>query len=241
MQIKTTSKVAAFTYRLNSINDTFTAYNYSANPNPSTADTIDAAANVPTMRNFWSTVYQYYTVTRSRFLLRIRTNNQVTAMPLDELDVFMHMHGVQRPPDFDSTSAPIPWHYRKYFPHTVMKKLRAKPTTLANTEDHWLNFTEFYGQWYPGMIKHEVEEDEVQKTWIKIGDTPPLGEFVSFVIQRSNSSNATSALAFSWEMFIEYEVQLKELTAQYQFIIPNTTLNLTPNYRDWETDRKSVM
>lgn len=222
-------RVQALTFRLNSINDIVTTKTYSSNPNVSTSDTIDAAANVPSMRNFWSTVYQYYTVVRSRYMFRIRPNNQATPHALDSVDIYQHMHGVQAPPTLDPTSEPIPWQYKKYFPQTVMKKLLMQPKTLANTENHWLNnFTTFYGQWYPGTIKHEIEEDEVQKTWIKIGATPPLGEFLTYHIQRASESNTSGSLAFSYEFAIELEVQLKELTSQYQFIRPNTTLNMIP-------------
>ena len=68
------TRVRGLTFRLNSINDCFTDCTYSANPDPSTGDTIDATPNVPSMRNFWSTVYRYYTVVRSRFHFRIRPN-----------------------------------------------------------------------------------------------------------------------------------------------------------------------
>ena len=103
------TRVRGLTFRLNSINDCFTDYTYSANPDPSTGDTIDATPNVPSMRNFWSTVYRYYTVVRSRFHFRIRPNNQTAAIALDEMDIYMHLHGIQRPPDLDSAGNPIPW------------------------------------------------------------------------------------------------------------------------------------
>lgn len=222
------TRVGTMTYRLNSINDVFTTKVYASNPDPSIDDTIDTEANVPAMRNFWSHIYQYYTVTSSKLHFRIRANNQASAHALDQVDVYMHLHGVQAPPALDSSGAVIPWSYRKRFPQTVVKQLKMQPKTLANTDDHWLTFTEFYLEWYPGLIKHEVEEDDVKKTWTKIGDTPGIGEFVTFAVQRSNSSNTSGDLTFTYETSMEFDVQLKELTSQYQYIRPNTTLSLTP-------------
>lgn len=217
------------TFRLNSVTDVTTTYTYTADPSPSTADTVDATPNIPTMRNFWATVYQYYTVIRSRWMFRVRPANG-TGSKLTEADIFQHLHGVQFPPLLDTAgSNPIPWHMRKYFPQTIMKKVQSHPTGTGSGEQHYLDkWTTFYGEWYPGLIKHEVEEDDIKRTWNKIAETPKLPEYLSYVIQRSTASDNSAAFDVKYEFFIEYEVQLKELTDQYQFIRNGTTLNTDP-------------
>ena len=62
--------VGAITFRLNSIYDIIKEYNYAANPDPSVADTTSGTLNQPQMRTFWESIYQYYTITRSRFMIR---------------------------------------------------------------------------------------------------------------------------------------------------------------------------
>lgn len=227
-QLETTGtlQVNAFTCRLNSIFDCLSLYTLNSNPDASIADAGDALAlrQQPSMRKFWSGIYQYYTVVKSRYHFRIRPSNPAGNVD-DEIDIFQHLHGVQRPP-LRVGNDPVPWSYRKRFPQTIMKKMLMKPNvTATSTDTHKLStYTDFYGEWYPGTIKHEVEEDEVSKTWHKMETTPPLGEFVSFVYQRSSASSTSNVLNFVWEISIDYIVQLKELKEEYQFIRPGVNL-----------------
>jgi hypothetical protein len=229
VQIESTSQaVQQLTFRLNAINDIETPYNYVVNADAQTSDAITGTPTVPSMRNFWSTVYQYYTVVRSRYHFRIRPAN-ATGNPVGELDVYQHMHGVQAPPLVYGANKAIPWQYRKRFPQTICKKVRSKPNgTASGSDNHFLDFfTDFYGEWHPGTIKHPIEEDENRKNWIKMNNIPPTPEFLSFVIQRSSASSAAE-IPYIWEMSIEYEVQLKDLLTQYEFIRPDITISTDP-------------
>lgn len=227
VDITSGNTVQQLTFRLNAINDVETPYNYTIDPNATNADAITGTPSVPSMRNFWSTVYQYYTVVRSRYHFRIRPAN-ASAITVGELDIYQHKHGIQFPPLVMDTDQAIPWNYRKYFPNTDVQKMKSHPQGSASTQHHYLNqWTEFYGQWYPGSIKHQVEEDENRKTWIKMTDIPRTPEYLSYVLQRSSSSSAT-AINYQWEFNIEFEVQLKELRTQYEYIRPKITLSLDP-------------
>jgi hypothetical protein len=219
-----TTEPQQLTYRLNSITDIKTDITYGADPDRSAADTIDSTPNIPAMRNFWSCVYDYYTVIRSRYHFRIRPNN-ATSNNSDAFDVFQHMHGKQIPPKVTTGTTPVPWNYRKRFPHTIHKQVKTMP---ANNDHFQLYWTDFYGEWYPGMINHEVEEDELKKTWIKFNNTPPIGEFLTFVGQRSSLTPNTRAMDFIYEISIEYEVQLKSLKDQFQYIRPGVTISMDP-------------
>lgn len=225
--------VSAYTFRLNSITDCVTSIVYGADPARDTPDVNDATPNIPAMRNFWSCVYDYYTVVRSRYHFRIRWNNS-TANNQDVLDIYQHMHGKQYPPLFTSANKPIPWTYRKRFPQTIMKQSLSQitgdvitGTSAASTHanDIW---TDFYGEWYPGAIQHEVEEDDLKQTWTKMIETPKIGEFVTFVIQRSSTTDSVRGANWEWEFNIEFEVQLKSLRDQWQYIRPGITLSMDP-------------
>lgn len=223
--------VQRLTFRMNAINDVETPYNYTVNAQSDVSDAITGTPTVPAMRNFWSCVYQYYTVVRSRYHFRIRPANAAANL-VGELDIFQHMHGVQAPPlTYSSTPVKaIPYMYRKRFPQTVHKKLRTHTTgTAAGADTHFLDlFTDFYGEWQPGTIKHPIEEDENRKNWIKMANIPPTPEYLSFVIQRSSASDV-AAISYQWEISIEFEVQLKDLKTQFEFIRPDITISLDPD------------
>lgn len=225
--------VVTTSFRLNSIVDVATQLTYGADPSRTDPDVVDNELNVPAMRNFWSCIYDYYTVVRSRFHLRVRPKNSA-ANNVDTVDVFMTMHGKQIPPRLTTSGQPIPWNYRKRFPHTIMKKMKMMTTGgvvtgVSSVTDHFEDaFVDFYGEWYPGIIDHEVEEDELKKTWHKMTETPRIPEFVTFTMQRSSDTTVTRKLDLEWEFSIDYEVQLKSLRDQFQFIRPGMTLNFDP-------------
>lgn len=225
-----TNVAQQITFRLNSITDIQTAITYAADPDRGEADTMTGTLNIPAMRNFWSCVYDYYTVVRSRYHFRIRPTNEV-ANHTDTLDIFEHLHGKQIPPLNGQGGTQIDVAYRKRFPHTILKKSKQLPLgTTAEAERHLEEtWTDFYGEWYPGTIQHEVEEDELKKTWIKFNNTPPIGEFLTYVFQRASSNPTnTKALFYAWEISIDYEVQLKSLKDQFQYIRPGVTMNFDP-------------
>lgn len=224
---------AQISFRLNSITDIQTSYAYSADPDRSAIDTIDATINIPAMRNFWSCVYDYYTVVRSRYHFRVRPAN-TDKNNLDVLDIFQHLHGKQSPPLIGAGGIRIDYQYRKRFPQTIHKQIKMHPNGATSTagvvsDIHYNDmFTDIYGEWYPGMINHEIEEDELKSTWTKFQQTPKIPEFVSYVFQRSAGTPTDREMAFYWEMLIDYEVQLKSLKDQFQYIRPSVTINMDP-------------
>lgn len=81
----------------------------------------------------------------------------------------------------------------------------------------------------PGKIDHEVVEDELAQVWQTASEVPPTPEVLTLIIQPSARNKETSAISYVLDVIIEYEVQLKDLKAQYQYIAQDTSVSALSN------------
>lgn len=226
------SAIDTFTFRLNSIYDSY-AGTPTANPNPVPAIDTVASGNTnnhPQMRKYWDTIYRYYSVVACHYKISFRTTTKDSDA---QIVIYEHLHGQEQPPTIDSTNVLIPHQFRKFWPNTRYKFLNCygeaqqagTPTNAYGpaVPYEFDNKAVFEGTWYPGRIKHSVNEDDLREIWTLFGKTPTNHEKVTFHVQRSDIS---SDVAIQWKAYIElkYIVQLKDLKAQFDYLMPNETI-----------------
>lgn len=227
-----TTACSARTYRLNSIYDVETSSTYAAvDPTTVVADTADGTLNTPYMRDFWKSIYQYWSVVKSEWKVRIRADTQTND---DSLMAYRYLHGIQRPPTTVSSGANTVHHQLKsrhkncaYKEIVGLEKVNTSGVTSAN---YWKDAVEFSGVWTPGSIEHEVMEDELAQTWHKILEVPPTPELLTIHIQHSPHSQKVAAMAYIMEFSITYTCQYKDLVAQFEYITEDTSLAAVANF-----------
>ena len=220
-----TTDPVAHSYRLNSIYDCATTTTYVADPTPA-ADTADVSVQTPMWRTYWMQFYRYWHVVKCNYRFRIFPTTQNFA---GEYVVYVYWHGLQRPPIKDGTDR-IKHEFRiqhpnmRYFHMKTLNDYQAiekgTPTTGYGVykRDHWkTNPATISGTFVPGMIQHEVVEDELSQTWHKETEVPPTPECITIIVDKSNVNEA-SELKYRLEVSLEYHVQLKDLKAKYQYV-----------------------
>lgn len=225
------NQVGAFTYRLNSIRDiqTVPPSGPAVNPTlPLPNDTENTPVNLPQMWNYWSTIYRYWSVVKSEYSIHMWIENQASPQ---ELSVWTYHHGAQGPPVLTSgINGIIPDYVREMHRHCHLTPLRS--SNAAVNQNIYQTGTHIRGSYSPGngSVHNEVAEDEVQQTWHRTNEVPPLKELVSFIVQRSDfqrSINPGTTQAddvnIKFEFKIKYHVQWKDLNAVYQYPDQTTT------------------
>lgn len=210
---------ASLAFRLNSIVDIWTNTTYSADPaaaaavkDGSTGGTYDS----PMMYSYWTSLYQYYTVTKTEYKMRFWCGDRAND---PEFSIWCYHHGNQRPPLVDDAGTPKPLrdNIRHLHRHAHVKHLNTLPTSHTQTHNMF-NSVEFNGKYMPGnrYVESEVFEDAYQETWHKIADVPSLVENATFIINKSDRS-VNAAATFYYDLRIIYHVQFKDLKSIYQY------------------------
>lgn len=207
------SSTRQFTYRLDSIYDCLKESNitYVADPTPG-SQVVDVTGNIeyPTMRPYWSSLYHYWTCTKSTYKIKIW---QLTENARNPVDIFVYHHGAQFPP-----TSWTPKRYRRMHHGMRHFELHASRTTsIGPMENNGITVT---GEWMPGdfHVKHEVQEDEFKQVWHKLTEVPPQANFLTFIFQKSESSDQQGVTTnLFMEIEIVYHVQWKDLKAIFQY------------------------
>ena len=204
----------ADTFRLNSIYDCRSAYAFTSDPTAA-ADSADTFVNCPTLRNYWMNFYRYWTVTKSYYRVKVWTTTKSNS---GEVCVYVYKHGQQFPPARNYLADTRIEHFvRKQHPNVMYKKLY---TVGASETDYNLyedKVEVIEGEWTPGSITNTVAEDELSETWHKVSEVPSHRQLLTIMCQRSERAEDI-AYSVSYEIEMVYEVQLKDLKAQHEFI-----------------------
>lgn len=202
-------------YRINSIYDSeITPLTYVEDPTPA-SDAAGAIVNTPHMRPYWMTWYRYWTVVKCDWHIRVIPNTRLT---LGEADVYLYFHGLQCPPLATSTPSLITYQYRRLHPNMMHKRLIFDTTGSVNDSLLEKGVT-FSGTWYPGMVRHEVHEDEFHQVWNQASEAPPQREAVTILVQPSDRNEADPVnLTYRLEVSFDYHVQLKDLKAKFEYL-----------------------
>jgi len=214
----TSTSVGALSFRLNSIYDSkIETVSYAADPTPA-AQAADATINTPKFRAYWMQFYRYWTVVKSRYRIRFWDESVLRD---GEIEIYTYHHGQQNPPLVEhTTNTRITRDYRKMHPNMHMSKIRTRQDIVdAGTgyrSSVFANQQKIQGHYHPGSVKHEVAEDELVETWHRATEVPPLAENVTFILQRSQRATDQQYI-IKFEIEFEYEVQLKDLAAQYEY------------------------
>lgn len=219
-----------WSYRLNSIYDCESIITYAADPAP-VADVADATINTPKMRAYWISLYQYWTVTKCTWRVRIFPKaGQVT----QQMTCYIYFHGLQHPPLVDG-GGNVHHEYRRKHPGVIWKHINFKPdvSTGGVIYSDYEYVEEFSGVWYPGSIKHEVVEDDLSQVWHKETEVPPVPENITILLQPSptnQTTNATNQMNARMEITLEYHTQFKDLRAVHQYIVSSSDLAAVTDY-----------
>lgn len=219
----TETAVKTFGFRLNSCYDLLTSSTY-VEDGTVVADTNDANKEVPIMREFWQSIYLYWTVTRCDYKVRFWTTDKND----QEIEIWCYHHGQQAPPKCENgDTGTVLWgKYRKLHKHCHMKTFRTHGTN--KTEFNKLdNITVMTGSYHPGSVNHDVAEDTLNEIWHKAASVPSSREVATFFIQRSERSPHDQTAVISYDIELVYNVQWKDLKAKIQYMTP--TVDLTIN------------
>lgn len=238
--------------RLNSIADIFNsaATRTEITVDPVTEDTLAGTATTPIMRDYWASIYKYYHVVACKY--KVTYHMQTTSRTKAQAMVYEYMHGQQDPPITDGGSTNIiPHAYRQHHPHVRCKTLNTNggfgqqeidvpgtttdPTTdlfgIEPFQPNWVNNSvTFEGIWKPGMVKHEVIEDELNEVWTTFAKTPKQYENLTFMITHSPYGEGVVNMQGDIYVDLEYVVQLKDLKLAYQYINNETSIAAVTNY-----------
>lgn len=221
-----TAAVFADTFRLNSIYDIKTSHGYStADPPVPVADTADGTVQTPTMRNYWMAIYHYWTVVRVHYKVKFWCT---TLNSSGEVMVYRYYHGQQHPPTIEYANPNFIKHFeRKNHPDMEYKKITT--ITSGNELNRFNQGVEFSGTFTPGELDSTVAEDEYSETWHKKEEVPSHRELMSFIVHRSDRA-ADAAYSGEYEIELAYEVQLKDLKVQHQYISRDSAIPNIPAY-----------
>lgn len=230
-----------FTWRLNSVNDVLAGASiYSADP-AAAAQTGTNPGEVPMFRDYWFNFYKYFTVVKCEYRLRVRPGSNSN---VGQMTAYLYEHGQQFPPlSYSSPATLIPHHVRLTHPGMRYKHILTHDAPGSGVDKNYNSlWTEFYGTFTPGSIKHEVEEDAFINTWTKTGDMPAQFDLLTLMVQPSPVNAATvTDMTFAYEITMKYYVQLKDLYAQYQYPTPGTSVSSITNFvavntsKSWDT------
>lgn len=227
--VRAASDVYQATFRLNSPVDVQTSYTYVADPTP-TADSVSAPVNSPMYWNYYSKLYRYYTVIKSKYKIVIRPRTVGGRY----LSAWTYHHGNQGPPIMDASFVYPTDHYKAFHPHARCTPLAERMTATAHETTETVART-ITGEYYPGRIsvQNDVVEDELTRTWHKCSDVPPLKELCTLLIHKADfQENSSTSSNFDISFEITYHVQFKDLYEQFAYPYLGTAFPTISNYAD---------
>lgn len=223
----TSSAVAAWSYRLNSIydirRDTGAITDVEPTLGVAGADAADATVQLPPFRAHYANYYNYWTVLETRYRVRfyIIPNLGADVGNKDiELFAYVYHHGQQEPPRYceptGSGTTMITHQMRRLHRGMYYVPLRYIPDTTV-TQQVALDFNTISGVYTPGSIHHEVSEDELSQVWHKMTEVPPMKEGLTIIVQKSPTGTYGGQVDVRAEVSLEYVTQYKDLKRDYQY------------------------
>lgn len=221
------------TVRLNSIYDCMSTNAWVENPTAA-ADTADATVNTPMFRKYYEDLYQYWTVLGSKYEVNIKlilpdANRNNTAV-----DCYVYEHGLQKPPPLAGGNI-IPFQYRRLHPnlkhHQILQPVPSSGSSFNGVaSDYKLTQPQhvYTGYYNRGSVNHEVIEDELNQTWHKMTEVPPLQEKATIHLQRNDRCDGVFMTPYDGlvtcivEIMVDYFVQFKDLKVAFEYISQNT-------------------
>lgn len=134
---------SATTFRLNSVYDCMSTAPQVITAGTGTdsdmaVDTADSIPNQPKLRSYWANIYNFYSVTKCRYKVRVWMSQNDTQ---GELNVYLYHHDSHNPPVSSSAGQFIPHHYRKYHPGVVWKTIGVDATYPVSSKTTMPNLT----------------------------------------------------------------------------------------------------
>lgn len=244
-QTLSTTTAIANCYRLNSIYDCETITTHDDDPSTTALDTADATVNKPMWRNYYINYYRFWHVVGCKWKVIIEPTYSVNTRT-GQYTAYLYFHGLEHPPLQTASGALIEHKYRVQHPGVMWKHFItpwAGISTSAGggdaiyTHTNYVpnqkndNLVEFSGFWKPGMIKHEVSEDEIVETWHKAEDVPPTPELMTILVQPGPRNEATATdLKYRVYVELEYYTQFKDLKTIYQWVMPDSDIPAITDY-----------
>lgn len=229
-------------YRLNSIYDCESITTHTPNPATTTSDTADATVQTPMWRNYYMNFYRFWHVVGCRWKVTIEPSHTVN-VENGQYTAYLYFHGLEHPPTKTVSGVQINHQYRIQHPGVQWKHFypgEATQSTIGGnpappdtfqyinttvTQNSKRNVCTFSGFWKPGMIHHEVGEDEHIQTWHKEIEVPPTPELLTVLIQPGPRNEApASSLTFRIYIELEYYTQFKDLKTIYQWVMPDSDI-----------------
>lgn len=233
----------AFTLRLNSIQDiVMSTANVSINNNKAgqtatTADIADNQPNQPKCRDFYSRLYNFYSVVRTKVKIKAF---YVGGNPFHEYNVYCYVHDADAPPGSSNgtETVMVPHHFRKFHPGCIYKTLRPGAMIYNGSTGNYAQAEPYAStisfdiDWKPGCIPGVVAQDEFQNAWTAYGQTPALMQHLSVIVQPTDrmvtfkDNNAINAGAGGicppvyFEVEVGLTVQLKDLKPTLKYADP---------------------
>lgn len=221
----TSTSVAHFSIRINSIWDVLTSLTYAADPTPA-AGTSDGGNETPMLREFWQNIYRYWTVVKTHYKVRFWTNDATD----QEFDIWCYHHGQQMPPVTVGGSGGTTMYskYRRLHRHAHYKTLNTY-NSAATEKPLFKNTVTFEGVYRPGnrTVVNDVAEDEYKETWHRVTEVPSLQEYVTFIAQRSERSGTATQVTLNYDIELVFHTQWKDLEAKFQYMDPTADETFT--------------
>lgn len=174
------------------------------NTYPRASNTANATA--PGGRQYWSALYEYYTVLACHWeLIATNSSSQNYGGTPDVQVAYMYCGNTSIP-----AASTDEIRYWKGVNYRVLPSL-----TPGNMDD---NTQVIKGSYYPGMYKREVRDDAKAKTWIQAGSNPALAERLHFRFNQTFSGvTPRERTSVNCMLTLKYVVQWKDLVATQQY------------------------
>jgi len=245
--------VATLQFRLNSIYDVKTSYSYNLeNPTSDIArETTSGSIEVPAMRKYWATKYNYWSVVESRWNFNYRSNRiQAQNEAADEqIAIYHYKHGIQEPPTNQNTNTSGGYTeggeiwdiYRRRHPTMINNMYiyeNAHPShgTYNNIQE---KFKSYSYKFNPGDVPHQVQEDELKQTWHRMNEVPPTAEKMTIMFQRGPRNQfpggGSSDHEVCYDIEVEFDVQLKDMKAELEYLEPSYDIPSISDYANQGT------
>jgi len=239
-QINTTTSSATqgqqvLKFRLNSIYDCYLETVTAANELlPPVADQPDAIGirQVPPMRGYWASKYNYWTVLGCRYKMKLWSTKipaDTGVSPIQAWSVWTYHHGVEHPPETAPGTTVVTDFMRRTFHRHCHQEIYTPPPQDKSQSNVRENMLIINGASKIGQVHHEIVEDELAQTWHRVAEVPPSREIVTFIFNKTDQSFADTRVEdFNYEMEIEYMTQWKDLKRKYQYPTVDINDDATP-------------